>query len=79
MSSLLRNFQGAEQIEPGQCVLIRQAPSRSSIGPNLPNYSLAVVCTESMMPTKTARLKPAVGVTTQNGPFPVWLIGKSEL
>ncbi|ERF75022.1 hypothetical protein EPUS_08836 [Endocarpon pusillum Z07020] len=78
MSSRLRNFQVAEPIEPGQCVLIRQSPSRSPIGPNLPNYSLAVVCTESMIPTKTARLKSAVGVTTQHGPFPVWLIGKSE-
>jgi hypothetical protein len=74
-----QSFLGAEVIEPGRCVLLNQGHRRSHLGPRILDYWLAVVCPESMLPTKVAQRKPAVGVTSQNGPFPVWLIGKSEL
>jgi hypothetical protein len=79
MTFRLQSFLGAQLIEPGRCVLINQGHRRSHLGSWILDYWLAVVCPESMLPTKVAQTKPAVGVTSENGPFPVWLIGKSEL
>jgi hypothetical protein len=75
-----RNFQDKEIISPGDCVLISQTTTRQLRSTSqIVNYALAVVCTESMLPTKMAREKLAIGATAQTVPIPVWLIGKSEL
>ena len=77
--SHLQGFLRSEPIEPGQCVLTSQSARRNQSESQFLTYCLAVICTESMLPTEIARAKPEIGATAQDGPFPVWLIGKSAL